>query len=351
MPKFARQNGLQIFYKGHIDMSKEMAKPFVMGLDIGYSNLKIATGIKGEKPRVRTLPIGAAPVALMPHKLTGEPAESLRVQLNGETWAAGVEPKRLQGWQRELHGDYCASKAWQALFLASLILTERNEIDTLVTGLPVSHYHDKALREQLQARLVGTHQPTVKRTIQVQSVRIVPQPVGAYMHVLNSTQDEGVIRAIERGRCVIIDPGFFSVDWVALEEGEVRFHSSDTSLDAMSVLLQHADQSIHDDYGVAPGVETLEKALRTKETDIFLCGQEVSLADYLGRAADAVAPNALVSLKKSMRKEGVNSNVIILTGGGAKFYRKATEETFPSTRIIVPQDTVSANAQGFWLCA
>jgi len=332
-------------------MGKEMDKPFVMGLDIGYSNLKIATGIKGEKPKVRTMPIGAAPVALMPHKLTGEPAESLRIQLDGETWAAGVEPKRLQGWQRELHGDYCTSKAWQALFLASLILTERNEIDMLVTGLPVSHYHDKALREKLQARLIGTHHPTVKRTIHVQSVQIVPQPVGAYMHVLNSTQDESVIKAIERGRCVIIDPGFFSVDWVALEEGEIRFHSSDTSLDAMSVLLQRAEQLIQDDYGTAPGVETLEKALRTGEADIFLYGQEVSLPEYLDRAANMVAPTALVSLKKSMRKEGVSSNVIILTGGGAKLYRQATEDAFPNTRIIVPQDTVSANAQGFWLCA
>jgi len=331
-------------------MDKDMDKPFVMGLDIGYSNLKIAAGIKGEKPKIRTLPIGAAPVALMPHKLSGEPAESLRVQINDETWAAGVEPKRLQGWQRELHGDYCASKAWQALFLASLILTERNEIETLVTGLPVSHYQNKSLREQLANRLVGIHHPTVKRTVHVQSVRIVPQPVGAYMHVLNSTEDESVVKAIERGRCVIIDPGFFSVDWVALEEGEIRFHSSDTSLDAMSVLLQRAEQFIQDDYGAAPGVETLEKALRTGETDIFLYGQEVPLAEYLDRAANVVAPTALVSLKKSMRKEGVSSNVIILTGGGAQFYQKATEETFPNTRIIVPEDTVSANAQGFWLC-
>jgi len=332
-------------------MDKEMDAPFVMGLDIGYSNLKIATGFKGANPKVRTMPIGAAPASLMPHKLTGEPAESLRVQLDNETWAAGVEPKRLQGWQRELHGDYCASKAWQALFLASLILTERNEISTLVTGLPVSHYQDRKLREQLQVRLTGTHQPTAKRTVHVQSVRVVPQPVGAYMHVVNTTQDEGIIKAIERGRCVIIDPGFFSVDWVALEEGEVRFHSSDTSLDAMSVLLQHANQLIQDDHGAAPGVETLEKALRTGENDIFLYGQEVPLADYLEQAAQAVTPNALVSLKKSMRKEGVNSNVIILTGGGAKLYRQATEDTFPNTRIIVPQDTVSANAQGFWLCA
>jgi len=50
----------------------------------------------------------------------------------------------------KLHSDYCVSRTWQASFLASLILTERNEIGTLVTGLPVSYHSDKVLRNQLQ---------------------------------------------------------------------------------------------------------------------------------------------------------------------------------------------------------
>ncbi len=32
---------------------------FVLGLDIGYSNLKLAYGEKGEEPKVEVLPVGA----------------------------------------------------------------------------------------------------------------------------------------------------------------------------------------------------------------------------------------------------------------------------------------------------
>ncbi|NMU47205.1 plasmid stability protein StbA, partial [Vibrio parahaemolyticus] len=44
---------------------------FVLGLDIGYSNLKLAYGEKGEEPKVEVLPVGAGPAELMPQQLMG----------------------------------------------------------------------------------------------------------------------------------------------------------------------------------------------------------------------------------------------------------------------------------------
>lgn len=53
----------------------------------------------------------------------------------------------------------------------------------------------------------------------VKSVVVVPQPAGAYMDIVSSTKDEGLLEVLREGKTVVIDPGFFSVDWVALEEG------------------------------------------------------------------------------------------------------------------------------------
>jgi plasmid segregation protein ParM len=106
--------------------------------------------------------------------------------IEGERWVAGVEPERLQGWERELHSDYPSTKPYQALFYAALLLTEQREIDVLVTGLPVSQYLEPERRETLAARLVGEHTITPKRSVTVKSVRVVPQPVGAYLDIVNT---------------------------------------------------------------------------------------------------------------------------------------------------------------------
>ncbi|BCD57618.1 hypothetical protein IOMTU157_p204 (plasmid) [Citrobacter portucalensis] len=42
---------------------------FVLGLDIGYSNLKMAMGYKGEEARTVVMPVGAGPLELMPQQL------------------------------------------------------------------------------------------------------------------------------------------------------------------------------------------------------------------------------------------------------------------------------------------
>ncbi len=138
-------------------------------------------------------------------------------------------------------------------------MSEQKEIDVLVTGLPVSQYMDVERREALKSRLEGEHQITPKRSVAVKSVVVVPQPAGAYMDVVSSTKDEDLLEIIQGGKTVVIDPGFFSVDWVALEEGEVRYHSSGTSLKAMSVLLQETDRLIQEDHGGAPGIERSRK--------------------------------------------------------------------------------------------
>lgn len=323
---------------------------FVVGLDIGYSNLKLAFGEKGRALKTLVFPAGAGPYELMPRQLTGGEGSCIEVTVDGEKWVAGVEPDRLQGWERELHGDYPSTKAYRALYYAGLLMSERDEVDVLVTGLPVNQYMDEGKRKALVCRLEGAHQSTLKRTINVKSVVVVPQPAGAYMDVVSSVQDEGILEIIEEGKTVVIDPGFFSVDWVALEEGEVRYHSSGTSLKAMSMLLEEANRLIQEDHGYGAGIDKIERAVRAGKQDVLLLGQKVGIKEYLEKAAAKVAPNALTPMRKSMREDGLNADVVLLAGGGARAYQEAAQALFPRSRIVVPKDSVSSNARGFWYC-
>lgn len=324
---------------------------FVLGLDIGYSNLKVAMGQKGDGMTTRILPAGAGSIDLMPHKVgAAHGTDFLQVHVDGKKWAAGVEPDRLQGWERELHKDYKTTDVYKALFYSALLISEQSEIDVLVTGLPVDQAMDDSQREELAEMLKGEHQVSPKRAVTVSDVIVVPQPAGAYMDLVHSTEDEDVLGAIQNGKTVVIDPGFYSVDWVALVEGEIHYRSSGTSLKAMSRLLQVANELILDDHGGAPGVEKLEKAIRAGKGSTYLFGQQLELKEYMSKASASVSREALTSMRKTMREDGMNADVVLLAGGGASEYADAAKELFPKSRIIEPPQSVLSNARGFWHC-
>jgi plasmid segregation protein ParM len=185
----------------------------VLGIDIGYSNLKLAYGQQGAEPKVLLRPAGAAPADRLGEKIASNADEDfLRVMVNGTSFVAGMSPDRAELWSRELHEDYPSTESYRALFHAGLLLSELDQVDLLVTGLPVNQYLNEELRGRLQKQMQGDHQVTPRRRISVGQVKVVPQPVGGFVdHVWNLKDCLG-----DRGcRVLVVDPGFFSVDWVS----------------------------------------------------------------------------------------------------------------------------------------
>lgn len=69
----------------------------VLGIDIGYSNLKLAYGPQGAEPKVLLRPAGAAPADRLGEKIGGNGEEDfLRVLVNGEPFVAGLSPDRAE---------------------------------------------------------------------------------------------------------------------------------------------------------------------------------------------------------------------------------------------------------------
>jgi len=327
---------------------------FVLGLDIGYSNLKLVFGDKSKEGAYesRILPVGAADASLIQHQLIGSRNDnSVMVNIDGKNWVAGVEPYRLQGWDRELHQEYPTTDNYKALFYAALLLTGQNVVHQVVTGLPVDQFKIKELNEKLIKLMEGEHQITPKRKVTVEKVTVVPQPAGAYIDSLYSFSDSGdeiIKHAITEGKMVVIDPGFFSVDWVVLQNGEVRYKSSGTSLKAMSMLLEEMERLIKLDHGASPSVNELESYIREKKDKVLLLGQLIELKPYMQTASSSISKNALTPMKTTMREDGLNVDVVLLAGGGASSYEEAAKEIFPRSRVIVSQDSPLANARGFF---
>lgn len=321
---------------------------FIVGLDIGYSNLKMLSGVPGAPPAAAVLPAGAGPVAAMPDRFGRKPGGAdgfLAVSVDGEAWAAGVEPSRLQNWERELHPDYPGTQSYRALFYAALALTGRAEIDHLVTGLPVSQYVNQQRRAALKALLEGDHAVAARRRVRVKRVVVLPQPAGAYLDAVQKVDDPA---AFDDARTLVIDPGFFSVDWVLIDGGEIRTANSGSSTNAMSVLLEAAGELIMAERGGHIGRDLLEKAVRAGQRTLSLFGRPVDLTRYVAQAAKRTAPVALTALRQSLRGESREVDIVVLAGGGAATYAEATREVFPKARLIVPSEPVLANVRGFW---
>lgn len=318
----------------------------VLGIDIGYSNLKLAYGPLGAEPKVLLRPAGAAPADRLGEKIGGSGEEDfLRVLVNGEPFVAGLSPDRAELWSRELHEDYPSTNSYRALFHAGLLLSELDQIDLVVTGLPVNQYLNPELRERLAAQMQGEHQITPRRKITVSKVKVVPQPVGGFVDHVWSLPDAA---EIEDSRVLVVDPGFFSVDWVLISNGELRRQSCGTSLEASSVILDEAVRLIAEDFGGNVGRERLEHTLRNGYDQVRLFGERVDVAPYLNKAADKVGPIVSTRLRESLRKENASADMVLLVGGGAGFFELAIKNAFPQLKVSMPDTPVFANARGFW---
>lgn len=318
----------------------------VLGIDIGYSNLKLAYGQQGSEPKVLLRPAGAAPADRMGEKIGGDGEEDfLRVLVNGVPFVAGISPDRAELWSRELHENYPSTDSYCALFHAGLLLSEFDQIDLVVTGLPVNQYLNPELRERLSKQMQGEHQITPRRKITVNKVKVVPQPVGGFVDYVWSLPDAA---EIEDSRVLVVDPGFFSVDWVLIGNGELRRQSCGTSLEASSVILDEAARLIAEDFGGNVGRERLEHALRNGLAHVRLFGERVEVAPFLKKAADKVGPIVTARLRESLRKENASADMALLVGGGAGFFANAVKEAFPQLKVSSPDSPVYANARGFW---
>lgn len=325
----------------------------VVGLDIGYSNLKLAAGCCGRAPRERMLPAVAAPAAHVAQRLSDRPSpgadelgDGIRLSLHGQPWIAGIAPARVSGWQRALHEDYAASESYQALLLAALQLVDVPRIDRLVTGLPVAQASDSAARERLRQRLQGRHRVN-ERWVEIAEVRVVAQPVGAFVDLLLQA-DAALIERVGAGTVIVIDVGFFSVDWSVLVNGDLRRTQSGTSLEAMSVLIDAAAARLVAAQGGKAPVAAIEQALAAQRSRILFHGEWLELAPVLQSAAREVAQRALEALRQDLRHEQTNPDLLLLTGGGAALFAPVVRRVFPRVVLHPAPEPVGANARGYF---
>ena len=320
------------------------------GLDVGYGNVKLSVRAAGEADlRELTMPIGAVPLAQAPKKITGghDVRDGVIVSIDGQLWAAGMDPSHLQGFARPTHENYPATNEYKALMIGALAKAGIKEVDMLYTGIPVGQYYGHngvALRTQISNTMTGKHWINPTTSIMVKATTVVPQAAGAFMDILARTPE---LRPAKGSPTLVIDVGYFSVDWVRVVDNAVMDASSGSDLNATSVLLEKAASLIGQTDERPISSARLEAAFRAGEQTLEWGQVTLHVEEWLEQAAAEIAPKVFNEIVRMQRQQVDFPNLIILTGGGGSLYKKAAEHYFPHSKVALSREPVMANARGF----
>jgi len=324
-----------------------MTDKVCVGLDIGYSNVKLSYIIGDQEPVSVALPSGAAPLGALPRGVMGSSKldDMLMVNLGEKTWGACIRHDLVEDLARVTDKEYAFTDTYMALYLASLSKVGQKTVDTLVTGLPVNQAQDEAFCAKLKQRLQGTHKINENLTVFVKEVSIVAQPAGAYFNYL--LRDEVEQDFVESVNVLIVDPGYFSFDWFVMKEGSVRNRASGTSTQASSKIIEHVAASIRSEHGgVALG--KIEDIIRKGMTEVSVAGAHVNIESYLKRAKEEIAKNAVQEMTNSLRSEESEPDIIIMAGGGASFFVDEVKARFKTNNFYYDtEQSVLMNSKGF----
>jgi plasmid segregation protein ParM len=336
----------------------------IRSIDLGYGNVKYTVQHRDAFSTVECeIFPSRSPVAGGKGLTAGivQTRDTVVVNVHGTEYEVGHGVTKAQGTFDEsavLDKDFCLSDAYLARLRGALFYmmgTDKagekyfsgNHIGLLMVGLPVSTYRNEELRNKLKVILTGTHELPNGRTVIVDRVLVMPQPLGAFFEY---AFDKGMFDTMRDQTNLIIDPGFFTFDWL-LSAGLTPIDARSDSVNrGMSAVIKAIAEAAKKKEGWSADTGMLTRMLDEHFRDgkpFIVYGNEHNVDDYVG-AGKGVINEAVAALANSVG-DGADIHNIILAGGGAMLYLDAIKEKFPRHKILVMDNPVFSNVRGFQL--
>lgn len=186
----------------------------VRSIDVGYGQTKFIRDVVAGQMRCEIFP-SIAPTLTGP--LLSDPllqnTDIIKVEIGGVTRVVGKDAAHFQGSlsTRILDESYSGSESYMALTHGALYYMRQKYIDLLVVGLPVSIYKNVETRKTLERKLTGLHRVSNDFVVNVEKVKVMPQPLGGFFDSISYLPG---YPDIHKQNTLIIDAGFHTFDFM-----------------------------------------------------------------------------------------------------------------------------------------
>lgn len=225
---------------------RDPMKKIIRAIDLGYGQTKYTKGHMGSNG----IPVGSFP-SIAPVQQgngtidigLGQKAHIHTVTVNNIKYHVGKDTPTLidNRYSSPTHYDYTHTNEYLALNYGALLSMGVPVIDQLVVGLPVHLLNSR--KKEVEEALTGELALNNQTTVTIKSVKVVPQPMGGFFQYLHNHKllesDE-----IYSSRNLVIDPGYFTYDWIVTNGVSVNEKLSGAVDGGMSEILNRVSSEL-----------------------------------------------------------------------------------------------------------
>lgn len=323
----------------------------VAAIDLGYGFTKFTAGKDAAgKIICKSFPSMAAAAR---KKTLGagvfQERDTINVSFNGMEYEVGQDVElAMGGWSaRVLDLNYTTSDTYQALMRGALKMMAIKRIDVLVLGAPISNFDE--VKKHLVDHYTGTIQiDHDNNSVEIAKVVVVPQPLGGFAYF---AKDANTYATLRDEASLIIDPGYFTLDWLVSRGTIQQADRSGAFPGGVSAIIRALADAVTAQCGgdvnsVALWGRIDRCLFSTTKKSFFYDGREWVLGEYA--AAMRTVVNQAVSAMVSKVGNPRDISNVIMIGGGAKYFVEAVRKHFPKHAIKITDSNRYANVQGFF---
>lgn len=213
----------------------------------------------------------------------------------------------------------------------------------LATGLPVAHMRPAAVNG-LKEALIGVHRietDVANFVANIVDVMVIPQPTGAlYSQQLTATGEVNIAHIAKR--VGVADPGMYTIDAAADDDGVYLEQRSDSTPGGVFVVHRRISDLLTEEMGEPPEYWQVEKVLRTGVLSIR--GKDRIFSKQVKTFCEALE-TATMNLLTELWGAGAGFDAIYVVGGGGPLVIKRVQEVYTQA-VLVPDPQLSI-AQGY----
>lgn len=323
----------------------------VIGLDVGFGFTKATNG---RETQVFKSVIGdAAEATFSEQLLPGKASLGRHLQINGEMFYVGeLAEQQSRGRGFTLDANQFLSKYAKTLAISACAPLADAAPVRIVTGLPISFFrkHKDTLTQLLQQR----HSATLfkpggekeERVINVEKVRVIPQPFGALFNLMLNDLGKPVSQRFITEKIGVIDVGFRTADYSISDKTRYSERGSQSTDSGISVAFQALANALQEKSGVSIELFRLYDAV-TRGT-IKIKGKRYDITALVKQAFTALATRVSTEANR-LWADDWDVDAIVISGGGGAVLAPYLAPLLEGEVIPVPpeQDARLNNVQGY----